>query len=65
MMIFLIQPPASQPANHEITGFMPGRKDFETEFDNDAEQTIKDIEITEEDTKHDIGNTLLIYYTVS
>ncbi|KAJ3274611.1 Transcriptional adapter ada2 [Terramyces sp. JEL0728] len=46
--------PASQPVNHEIAGYMPGRKEFEHEFENDAEQIVKDIEITEEDTKEEI-----------
>ncbi|KAI8902897.1 hypothetical protein BC833DRAFT_645047 [Globomyces pollinis-pini] len=45
--------PASQPVNHEIAGFMPGRKEFEQDFENDAEQIVKDIEFTEDDTKEE------------
>jgi transcriptional adapter 2-alpha len=45
--------PASQPANHEIHGYMPGRKEFEHEFENDADQIVKDIEFEELDTKED------------
>ncbi|KAJ3209305.1 Transcriptional adapter ada2 [Dinochytrium kinnereticum] len=33
----------SGPANHEIAGFMPGREEFETEFDNEAEASVKDM----------------------
>ncbi|KAL1915166.1 uncharacterized protein VTP21DRAFT_7647 [Calcarisporiella thermophila] len=44
------KPLSSQPTNHEIGGYMPGRKEFETEHENDAEQCVKDIVFTEEDT---------------
>lgn len=37
----------SQPANHEITGYMPNRWDFETEFENDAETVIKELNFDE------------------
>jgi transcriptional adapter 2-alpha len=40
-------PPAvytSAPTNHEILGFMPGRLEFDTEVENDAEDMIKDLE---------------------
>ncbi|KAH9824197.1 transcriptional adapter 2-alpha [Melampsora americana] len=37
------KPLASGPSNHEIAGFMPGRLDFETEWENDAENSIKDL----------------------
>ena len=37
------------PANHEIAGFMPYRREFETEFDNDAEALVKDMCFLEED----------------
>ena len=35
---------------------MPGRKEFEYEYENDADQIIKDIEFTPEDSKEDTGN---------
>ena len=35
---------------------MPGRKEFEYEYENDADQIIKDIEFTPDDSKEDIGN---------
>lgn len=34
------KPTASIPACHEIQGYMPGRMEFETEFDNDAEHAV-------------------------
>ena len=36
--------PTSAPANHEISGYLPGRLEFETEHDNDAEDLVKDLE---------------------
>ncbi|KAJ2647631.1 Transcriptional adapter ada2 [Coemansia sp. RSA 1250] len=41
---------SSQPSNHEIAGYMPGRLEFETEWENDAEQVVKDMVITDDDT---------------
>lgn len=46
----------SVPANHEITGYMPGRREFETETENEAEVILKDIQFTEEDSIFDISN---------
>lgn len=37
------KPVSSVPANHEIAGFMPGRLDFENEWENEAENSIKDM----------------------
>ncbi|PLW06421.1 hypothetical protein PCANC_23313 [Puccinia coronata f. sp. avenae] len=37
------KPVSSAPTNHEITGFMPGRLDFEIEWENEAENAIKDL----------------------
>ncbi|KAF7306527.1 Transcriptional adapter 2 [Mycena indigotica] len=36
--------PTSAPAVHEIATFLPGRLEFEHEFDNEAEELVKDIE---------------------
>ncbi|CAG8458162.1 8626_t:CDS:2 [Funneliformis mosseae] len=49
----LPKPLQSLPANHEITGFMPNRKEFEHEYDNEAEHVIKDLEINEQDHPKD------------
>ncbi|KAM0745808.1 transcriptional adaptor 2 [Meredithblackwellia eburnea MCA 4105] len=38
------KPLASAPTCHEIGGFMPGRLEFETEYENEAETLIKDME---------------------
>ncbi|KAG8933840.1 Transcriptional adapter ada2 [Tulasnella sp. 418] len=38
------KPLVSAPTNHEVAGFMPGRLEFEHEVDNDAEESIKDME---------------------
>ncbi|EGG01270.1 uncharacterized protein MELLADRAFT_39211, partial [Melampsora larici-populina 98AG31] len=51
---YAIEPPppkplASGPSNHEIAGFMPGRLDFETEWENDAENSIKDLSFGREE----------------
>ncbi|KAI5777797.1 hypothetical protein EDC01DRAFT_623615 [Geopyxis carbonaria] len=34
---------ASVPACHEIQGYMPGRMEFENEWDNEAEMAVKDL----------------------
>ncbi|KAG8900245.1 Transcriptional adapter ada2 [Tulasnella sp. 403] len=38
------KPLVSAPTNHEIAGYMPGRLEFETEVDNEAEEQVKDLE---------------------
>ncbi|KAJ1673841.1 Transcriptional adapter ada2 [Spiromyces aspiralis] len=48
------KPLSSQPTNHEIAGYMPGRLEFETEYENDAEQNIKDMAFNEDDSPEDI-----------
>ncbi|KAJ1785735.1 Transcriptional adapter ada2, partial [Coemansia sp. RSA 2399] len=45
---------SSQPSNHEIVGYMPGRLEFETEFENEAEQVVKDMVIHEDDTMEEV-----------
>ena len=45
----------SQPANHEIAGYMPGRLEFETEYENDAEQAVKDMIFSEDDPPEEVG----------
>ncbi|KAL2918480.1 Transcriptional adapter ada2 [Polyrhizophydium stewartii] len=61
------RPPSSAPANHEIAGFMPGRREFEMGYENDAEQNVKDMEFTDDDTKVEVDlkcAMLNIYNTV-
>lgn len=45
----------SVPANHEITGFMPGRREFETETENEAEVGLKDLQFTDDDSVFDVN----------
>jgi hypothetical protein len=52
----------SVPANHEITGYMPGRREFETETENEAEIALKDLQFNEEDSAFDISNTIIIIH---
>ncbi|KAJ1734363.1 Transcriptional adapter ada2 [Coemansia biformis] len=45
---------SSQPSNHEIVGYMPGRLEFETEYENEAEQIVKDMVINDDDTAEEL-----------
>lgn len=51
----------SVPANHEITGYMPGRREFETETENEAEMALKDLQFSEEDSSFDISTWHINY----
>lgn len=59
-----LQPPrkpmASVPSCHEVQGFMPGRLDFETEFENEAEGPVKDMVFEPDDQPLDIEVKLII-----
>ncbi len=41
------KPLASAPTCHEVAGFMPGRLEFEHEYENEAETLIKDLEFAQ------------------
>lgn len=58
------KPFSSTPSNHEIQGYMPGRLEFETELENEAEMSIKDIEFAfdEDQTEIDLKLTVLNIY---
>ncbi|KAJ2718866.1 Transcriptional adapter ada2 [Coemansia sp. Benny D115] len=45
---------SSQPSNHEIIGYMPGRLEFETEYENEAEQVVKDMVINDDDSPEEV-----------
>ncbi|KAI9290808.1 hypothetical protein K502DRAFT_368933 [Neoconidiobolus thromboides FSU 785] len=45
---------ASQPSNHDVQGFMPGRLEFETEYDNEGENAIKEIAFHEDDHPEEV-----------
>ncbi|KAI9097328.1 hypothetical protein DFS34DRAFT_621288 [Phlyctochytrium arcticum] len=55
------RPPSSVPGNHDIHGYMPGRREFETECENDAEHMIKDLEFTDADTEEDIALKMAMF----
>lgn len=61
------KPPTSAPTNHEIAGFMPGRHEFETEYDNDAEQYVKDMVFDENESEEDVllKTTILDIYNTA
>ncbi|KAI8330216.1 hypothetical protein BC941DRAFT_441219 [Chlamydoabsidia padenii] len=44
----------SRPAYHDIQGYMPKRQEFEVEYDNSAEQVIKDLAFYGDDSEQDI-----------
>ncbi|KAJ1569965.1 Transcriptional adapter ada2 [Nowakowskiella sp. JEL0078] len=44
------KPVSSAPTNHEISGYMPGRREFDTEYENDAELHIKELGFDEGDS---------------
>ncbi|KAJ3076843.1 Transcriptional adapter ada2 [Podochytrium sp. JEL0797] len=46
---------ASGPTNHEIQGYMPGREEFEHEFEQDAEIPIKDIVFEDDECPEEIA----------
>ncbi|CAH01990.1 chromatin-binding transcription regulator ADA2 [Kluyveromyces lactis] len=54
------KPMASQPSCHEVQGFMPGRLEFETEFENEAEGPVKDMVFDADDQPLDIEVKLAI-----
>lgn len=54
------KPMASVPSCHEIQGFMPGRLEFETEFENEAEGPVKDMVFDPDDQPLDIELKLTI-----
>ncbi|KAH7582264.1 Myb-like DNA-binding domain [Nakaseomyces glabratus] len=48
------KPMASVPSCHEVQGFMPGRLEFETEFENEAEGPVKDMVFEPDDQPLDL-----------
>jgi len=49
------KPGASRPVDPDLSGYMPNRGEFETEWDNEAEFLIKDIEVSEDDDEETKG----------
>lgn len=54
------KPTASVPLCHEVQGFMPGRLEFEHEFENEAEVTVKDMIFDPDDQPADIELKLAV-----
>jgi len=53
----------SQPATHEIAGFMPLREEFEVEPENEAELLIKDLQFDEASADQDMKQAMLAIYS--
>lgn len=51
--IVLNKPSPSRPVNTDLSNYMPLRGEFEVEWDNDAENTIKDIIFENDDTQEE------------
>ena len=45
----------SMPSRHEVTGYMPGRLEFETEFFNEADERVKDMIFDDDPYSEDAG----------
>lgn len=54
------KPMTSVPSCHEVQGFMPGRLEFEVEFENDAEGPVKDMVFEPDDQALEIELKLTI-----
>lgn len=54
------KPSASIPSCHEVQGYMPGRLEFENEYENDAEVTIKDMVFDPDDNETEVELKLTI-----
>ena len=49
------RPLTSGPTNHDIAGYMPGRLEFETEYENEAEASVKDMVFDGNGDPHETG----------
>lgn len=54
------KPITSGPSFHEIQGYMPRRFEFETEYENDAEQYVKDMVFNDDDTEEEIDLKVMV-----
>ncbi|KAI8881165.1 transcriptional adaptor 2 [Backusella circina FSU 941] len=54
------KPITSGPTFHEIQGYMPRRFEFETEYENDAEQFVKDMIFNDDDTPEEIDLKVMV-----
>jgi transcriptional adapter 2-alpha len=49
---------SSHPSNHEISGYMPKRREFDVEFENEAEMPVKEFIFHEEDAPSEVESKL-------
>ncbi|CAO0796413.1 unnamed protein product [Mucor circinelloides] len=54
------KPITSGPSFHEIQGYMPRRFEFETEYENDAEQFVKDMVFNDDDTEEEVDLKVMV-----
>ncbi|KAI9273727.1 hypothetical protein BY458DRAFT_508039 [Sporodiniella umbellata] len=54
------KPITSGPTYHEVQGYMPRRYEFETEHENEAESSVKDMVFNEEDTPEEIDLKIMV-----
>lgn len=54
------KPTASVPSCHEVQGYMPGRLEFETEYENEAEMSVKDMIFDPEDNETEVELKLTV-----
>lgn len=54
------KPTASVPSCHEVQGYMPGRLEFESEYENEAETLVKDMVFEPEDNETEIELKLTV-----
>ncbi|CAO3698162.1 unnamed protein product [Rhizopus stolonifer] len=54
------KPITSGPSFHEIQGYMPRRFEFETEHENEAEQSVKDMVFNDDDTQEEIDLKVMV-----
>ncbi|KAK9450639.1 uncharacterized protein V1518DRAFT_411298 [Limtongia smithiae] len=60
------KPTASVPSCHEVQGYMPGRLEFETEYENEADVVVKDMVFDPDDGEGEVElklTVLDIYYS--
>ncbi|KAG1469804.1 hypothetical protein G6F56_003047 [Rhizopus delemar] len=54
------KPITSGPSYHEVQGYMPRRFEFETEHENEAEQSVKDMIFNDDDTQEEIDLKIMV-----
>ncbi len=53
---------ASVPSCHEVQGYMPGRLEFDTEYENEADIVVQDMIFEPEDNEQDINLKLTVLH---